>query len=98
MKKIYISIPITGHDIKEVKQKAEYIKRGLTVDNYTAITPFDVCTEENKPYSYYMGRDIEALLGCDMVFFATGWKQSKGCRAEYEVAKIYNKQLLFETL
>lgn len=96
MKRIYISIPITGHPIQEVKERAKWLKNGLTVNEFTAITPFDVCTEENKPYSYYMGRDIEALLECEIVFFSKGWQQSRGCRAEYEIAKIYDKEIIFE--
>jgi hypothetical protein len=43
-----------------------------------------------------MGRDIQALLECDAVYFCRGWQDSKGCQAEYEVAKIYGKKMVFE--
>lgn len=43
-----------------------------------------------------MGRDIEALLECDTVVFCRGWHQSKGCQAEFEIAKIYDKDIIFE--
>ena len=65
-------------------------------DELNIITPFDVCSEPDKSYSYYMGKDIEALLECDAIYLCEGWQNSKGCMAEFEVARIYNKQILFE--
>lgn len=97
MKKVYISIPITGHDINKVKEKANEVKKHLTENGYDAITPFDVCDEKDKPYSYYMGKDIEALLECDVVYMCKGWTLSKGCISEHEIAHIYDKQVIYET-
>lgn len=33
-------------------------------------------------YAYYMGRDVEALLGCDGIILCQDWFDSKGCRLE----------------
>ena len=93
--RIYISIPISGHDIEEVKEKARKAKIWVS-HRYDAITPFDVCSEPDKPYSYYMGNDIEALLECDAIYICEGWQNSKGCMAEFEVARIYGKEIIFE--
>lgn len=104
-KRIYISIPISGHDLEEVKAKARDIRERLLWDVFElkkgqnhpdVITPFDVCPEPDKSYSYYMGKDIEALLECDAIFLCKGWQNSKGCMAEFEVAKIYGKEIKFE--
>ena len=104
-KRIYISIPISGHDIEEVKAKAIDIIERLLWDVFElkkgrnrpdVITPFDVCPEPDKPYSYYMGKDIEALLECDAIYLCEGWQNSKGCMAEFEVARIYGKEIIFE--
>ena len=94
-KRIYISIPISGHDLEEVKAKARNIREWVS-HWYDAITPFDVCSEPDKPYSYYMGKDIEALLECDAIYLCEGWQNSKGCMAEFEVARIYGKEIMFE--
>lgn len=91
--KIYISIPITGHDIEKVKARADMIKQLISSEWNDVITPFDVCPEKDKPYSYYMGRDIEALLECDAIYMASGWKKSKGCTLEYNAASLYGKQI-----
>ena len=81
MSKIYISIPISGHDLEEVKTKARDIREHLLWDVFElkkgqhrpdVITPFDVCPEPDKPYSYYMGKDIEALLECDAIYLCEG--------------------------
>ena len=70
-KRIYISIPISGHDLEEVKEKVRKAKIWVS-HRYDAITPFDVCPEPDKPYSYYMGKDIEALLECDAIYLCGG--------------------------
>lgn len=106
MKKIYISIPISGLDIEEVKTRAERVKLALMQSRgVKAVTPFDVVgiTEEEYPgngdefYAFCMGRDIEELLKCDAVFMCCGWRHSKGCRAEHAVAEIYGKEIIIES-
>ena len=105
MSKIYISIPISGHDLEEVKAKARKAREWLLYDVFElkkgqrrpdVITPFDVCSEPDKPYSYYMGKDIEVLLECDAIYLCEGWQNSKGCMAEFGVARIYGKEIMFE--
>ncbi len=95
-KKVYISIPISGKDITEVKLHLDIVKNGLVSNGYEPVTPFDVSPDSNASYAEHMGRDIQALLECDAVYFCRGWQDSKGCQAEYEVAKIYDKQMVFE--
>lgn len=92
--KVYISIPISGHDYDTQKAEADRMKETLIECGYEAITPFDVAPEKDKPYSYYMGRDIEALLECDAVYFCQGHEHSKGCRLEYAAAITYDKTIM----
>lgn len=96
---IYISIPITGRPIKEAKEHADWLKASLEVHGHKCITPFEVCPEPGKPYAYYMGKDIEALLSDDIdaVVFGAGWSKSKGCRLEMQATLIYQKRVVFET-
>jgi hypothetical protein len=94
-KKVYVSLPITGHPINEVMNEALRIKESLSAD-YDVITPFDINKDLNKPYSYYIGEDMKVLLECDLVFFAHGWAKSRGCRLESYAAVIYKKEIIFE--
>lgn len=94
--KIYISLPISGKDIEEVKLKARETAVLLEEDGHVPITPFEVSPNPNATYAEHMGKDIQALLECDAVMFLQGWHDSKGCLAEFEVAKIYGKKLIFE--
>lgn len=101
METLYISLPITGHDLETVKQRAKNIalryRRYFSEPRHT-VTPFDVCDEKDRPYSYYMGKDIERLLECDGAVFARGWWKSKGCRLEFAAALIYGKKIKFTRL
>lgn len=107
--KIYISLPISGYPIEERVAYANMVRNNLIEvisqtcgflgrkKNLRVVTPFDICPEPDKPYSYYMGKDIEALLECDAIYLCEGWQNSKGCMAEFEVARIYGKEIMFES-
>lgn len=92
--KIYISLPISGRKIEEVKAEASELAKLLTQEGHEPVNPFEVSTNEKASYAEHMGKDIQALLECDGVFFARGWQESKGCRSEYQAACIYNKFLM----
>lgn len=100
MKKVYISLPITGRHIEEAKAEAEKAKKILTKNGYEAVSPFDVVTEipegmtESQSYAYCMGRDIEALLQCDGIYLCDGHQLSKGCQLEVEAARLYGIEIV----
>ena len=89
--KIYISLPITGYDLQERKQYAENVKKKLQqiCTEAEIITPFDVNHDPTLPYEELIGKDIAALLTCDMVYVCNGSNDSKGCRLERYAALIY---------
>lgn len=94
--KCYISVPITGYDLKIVRIWVDTAKDMLERRGYMPISPLDVSSNTEAPYSEHMGKDIAALLKCDTVLFLRGWHDSRGCQLEYEAAKIYNKKIMFE--
>lgn len=107
--RLYLSLPISGHQIRDRISYADRVKREL-INGFRCgwgyfrceteleiITPFDVNENEDKDsYARKMGNDIEALLECDAIFLCEGWQNSKGCMTEFEVAKIYGKEIIFE--
>lgn len=105
MKRIYLSLPIknTGYTTKERMKYADEVRRllelryGVRNENVIVITPFDVNENEDKDsYARKMGNDIEALLECDAIYMCEGWQNSKGCMAEFEVARVYDKEIIME--
>lgn len=94
--KVYISLPITGHPIDEVRKKADQAKQQLSDMGHEPVSPLDVSPDPDAPYAEHIGRDIAALLECDAVVFLDGWQESKGCTLEHAAAKIYNKLITYE--
>ena len=67
--KIYISLPITGHDIEEVEASCIYASGVIQAKGHTPVSPLDISPDPDATYSEHMGNDIEALLNCDAVLF-----------------------------
>lgn len=96
--KIYISIPITGHDELKQKIKAASIAERIISMGHEAVNPFDAppapTFNERERYSHYIGEDLKMLLGCDALLSSEpGCVISKGCRLEFQAAKIYGLQI-----
>ena len=104
-KRVYISLPISEHDIEERKAEAYKAKfRAFRafgfkrpIDIVNVITPFEVnYGVDVDDYARQMGNDTEAILNSDAVYFCKGWQNSNGCTAEYEIARIYGKEMHME--
>ena len=93
--KIYISLPITGHDFEEVEARSIFAAGVIEKKGHEAVSPLDVSPDPDATYAQHMGNDIAVLLECDAVVLLDGWKASKGCRLEVEAATIYGKQKFY---
>lgn len=88
-KKVYISIPISGRDVYCQRCRADEVALRYSRAGYDPITPFDIIPigdPISEDYAACMGRDIEALLRCDIIALVDDWEKSRGCRMEYAVA------------
>ena len=94
--KVYICLPITGHDIEEVEARCIFAKAVLKRKGHTPVSPLDIDHSDPDFYEAVIGTDITALLCCDAVVFLEGWRESKGCTLEHAAAKIYNKLITYE--
>lgn len=86
MKKVYVSIPITGENYNDQRNHAFVVATNLFQKDYDVITPFDVA----------MGKCIEALLDCDVIYLCKNWQKSKGCLTELQTALVYGKEVMVE--
>ena len=85
-KKCYISIPITGRGIDEVKREIDSLKHVLRNNEYIPISPFDREVDFNATHEQHMKEDFKLLLECDAIYMADEWTNSKGCKAEFYCA------------
>lgn len=89
MKKVYISIPISGQDYMAQKAKAYKKAAEISQKGFEVVTPFDVVTDALTPVNKAMGKCIEELLTCDIIYLCEGWVKSKGCTVEWVAAQTY---------
>lgn len=99
--RIYISMPITGHDPEERRAKAGRFAMIIYAIGHDPVNPFDV-PPPNAPlsdedaYAYYIAFDIADLLRSDAVYFSRGWQQSKACRLMHAAAEIYGIKIYYK--
>lgn len=95
-KKIYISIPITGHDEKLQREKADRVAMSLSRRGFKPVNPFvDVFAGKNPDYFDYLCSDLRTITDCDGICFCQGWEKSCGCGIEHDFVmrlKAYDKK------
>ncbi len=99
MKKLYVSQPMKGKtdkQILEVNHEAlvlavmKYKEEMMLIDSFFQGAPYDA-----KPL-WFLGKALELLSTADIVYFAPGWEEARGCRIEHECAKEYGIQIMEE--
>lgn len=92
MKKLFISQVMRGKTDKEIlAEREKAIKEAEkiigepveVIDSFFQSAPVDA-----KPL-WFLGKSIELLSTADVVYFAPGWEEARGCRIEHECAKEY---------
>lgn len=99
MKKLFISQPMrekTDEEILAVRERAiESVERQIgdsveVIDSFFQSAPVDA-----KPL-WYIGESIKLLAEADVVYFAKGWEEARGCRIEHTCAVEYGiKPILY---
>lgn len=92
MKKLFISQPMNGKTDMEILEERtvaihkakEILGEGVEVID-TFYTDFN---QDTKPLEY-LARSISDLAKADIVYFAVGWEDRRGCKIEYECATQY---------
>ena len=92
----YISIPISGHDEKEVREHADLIKAALSRAGHDVVNPFDITPCKNPTYADYLCADLRELADCEAIFLCDGWRFSRGCRIERTFAEEFGLSVMYE--
>lgn len=105
---IYISLPITGYDENERREKCKAVRKML-MSKYGketfVMSPFEIADalgrkQQDAPsYGTYLGADIRYILdeadAVCIVWEDGYWLNSKGVRLEEAAARLYNKKIIF---
>lgn len=99
MKKLFISQPMRGktdEEILSVREKAiASAERHLGEKVEVIDSFFKNAPVEAKPL-WFLGKSLELLSTADVVYFANGWEEARGCRIENICAIEYGIELMIE--
>jgi hypothetical protein len=85
-KKVYISGPITGHELLGQRALFSETAKRLQSQGYAVFNPLQNGLSPDAPYEDHMKADLKQLLECDYIFQLPNWRYSVGCCLEFHVA------------
>jgi hypothetical protein len=100
-KRLFISLPMADKTDEEILEKRNQIilevrdKFGTSayievIDNF-----FQNCPHEARPL-WFLAKSLEFLSTADIVYFADGWDQYRGCKIEHECAVQYGIEIIHD--
>lgn len=92
--KIFISQPMKDRTAEEITQERNRIMAKWTNKSVEFIDSY-FSDGVNKSPVDSIGKSISLMGDADLVVFAPGWENARGCRIEHEVAKEYGIQIVY---
>lgn len=100
MKKVFISQPMNGKTPKEINNEREQVIKELEklhpdeniIILESRINDVELAPNMNKDL-WMLSKSIEIMAQADVVYFAPGWKETRGCRIEYNCATGYGLEV-----
>lgn len=96
---IYVAMPVTGHELTlqdrysvAMQDLAEELRFRKLDCQYDVVSSIDI---ENARSAGSIGEAIDLMLACDYVFFADGYKLSRGCNALLAIARELGKPCMY---
>ena len=92
MKKLFISHPMrdkTDEEIKEERAKAIVKASELMGEPVEVIDSFFEKAPVGAKPLWFLGKSLELMADADVVYFAPGWKEARGCIIEHDSAIAY---------
>ena len=101
MKKLFISQPMRGktdEEILAVREKAIKSAEKHLGEKVEVIDSFfqNMYHENQNQPLYLLGKSLEKMSQADVVYFAKGWEEARGCRIENTCAVEYGIELVIE--
>lgn len=105
--KAMISQPMAGKTEQEITETRERAIKFLESKGYEVInTKFTDEWYSQKSMKErgvvqvplcFLAKSIENMSLCDIAYFVKGWDDARGCRLEFEIAKAYGLEVIFES-
>lgn len=96
MRKLFISLPMRGLDISEIRLTMNDIRHTIESSFNEPFELIDTVIEETPKSdvlddgSWYLGQSIQLLSTADICVFHPGWRDARGCIIEHMVCALYN--------
>lgn len=100
MKRLFISMPMNGLKTDDIRVKMNEIKKeveeklGEPLELINSIVVQDPPKDMKAIGAWYLGKSLQMMANADCVYFADGFKEARGCKIEYMVAKEYGLTIL----
>ena len=98
--RIYISGPISGHDIEERRKAFKEVQKKLEDAGWTVFNPLENGLPEDATTAEHMRRDLNELTRenkpYNAIYMMKRWTHSAGCRTEFDVATAMHLDVIFE--
>lgn len=65
--KVYLSIPISGRDIEQVKKELLEVSKKIAAKGWEPVSPLDGVEDYSLPWEEYILQDLQVLRKCDMM-------------------------------
>ena len=97
--KVFISQPMKDRKAADIQTEREEIK-GRIREEFGEDVEFiesyfnDYNPKEGSIPIKYLSKSIEAMADADLVYFADGWQDARGCRIENAIAIEYGLDLI----
>lgn len=96
--KVMISQPMKNRTEEDIREERKYIIEKFNNMHIEVIDTIftEEAPEDNNAGIYYLGKSIQEISKVDALFMCDGWKEARGCRIEYLVAREYGVKILYE--
>lgn len=99
MRRLFVSLPMNGLSEEEIRKTMAECKKDAEkflgeefelVNNYITVYP-NIAKHVGL---YYLGISLEIMARADLIYFAKGWENARGCRVEREAAVRYGLPMI----
>ena len=97
MKKIFISQPMkdkADEVILAEREKTIEVAKFYFGDDFEVVDSFFQNAPHDAKPLWFLGKSLELMAGADVVIFASGWQNARGCKIEHLCAEEYGIDII----